>query len=765
MGDSSTSEINENISTKSMIYDYWSLTDDAEHNKIVREEFSYEHAPSVSLCLSIMKYHSKTVEYPRFLLDQCNIMLKLLQPNQEPIQEIDYLLVIKMLKSLAIAAKMSSIECALHHGTSLVDRILSQAELLGLLAERGCLGLLPVPNAYQGPYIDASVLRKLRDRLLEREQWNLALEVSTKAGLDITGVFAAWGKSCLKAGSLVVAREKFQRCLDKTGHYESMSDQASQSDFDESHESLNRSRYLSKSSNINTLSDTRPVKNPPLLNEIIYILESKTMRINSDIIKEAEDQKLSSSTLSLNHSFGKSSQTDAAICILSKLKNLQNISNGNYESAEKDKLKSYSSRPFIDDIFYDECVYYLTKYGTHLSLLEFYVKHGDIDQALNYIIDYQLSNDIFVDVYMRCLKDGIINILQENMSKIDSTLDVWKGYLRYICRHLEKQHMLHSLYQLQQFMGDYIRAAMTCIRFYQENVTNFTDLSANANLLLKAEEHLKHVLEQEQWVDVATVRKMSSTSKESFEEKGITNPSLVMKINPRDIDKHINTIWRQKELVTFLAECERFELKPVQLLASLLQVEDSPSQSNETKLNIPTLFGSMLEKLHLAVLAIVCGKNIEDGFDIALRIIQEFKLKPVKIYCEAGKQLAKAERYISIGQLVNCIKHSGTNDNVVTDMCDEMLTLAVATFTKANVSGTKVEDLIKLISNRATKISAYIEAKQLKTAYFLAVKYKRMSDIRRILREAELLNQPSIKALCQKVLLSHSHTPAHSKGS
>lgn len=86
-------------------------------------------------------------------------------------------------------------------------------------------------------------------------------------------------------------------------------------------------------------------------------------------------------------------------------------------------------------------------------------------------------------------------------------------------------------------------------------------------------------------------------------------------------------------------------------------------------------------------------------------IIREFKLKPVKVYCEAGKQLAKAERYSGIGQLVSCIKSSGTSDIVVTDMCDEMLTLAVATFTKANVSGTKVEDLIKLISDRSTKVS------------------------------------------------------------
>lgn len=124
----------------------------------------------------------------RFLLDQCNIMLRLLLPSQEPIQEIDYLLVIKMLKSLATAAKMSSVECTLQYGTSLADRILSQSELLGLLAERGCLNMLPIAAAHdQGPFINASILRRLRDKLLEREQWNLALEVSTKTGLDNIG--------------------------------------------------------------------------------------------------------------------------------------------------------------------------------------------------------------------------------------------------------------------------------------------------------------------------------------------------------------------------------------------------------------------------------------------------------------------------------------------------------------------------------------------------------------------------------------------------
>lgn len=65
LGEEEISEKHDTVSTKSNPHDFWLLTDDIEHNKIVRDEFSYDHAPSVSLCLSLMKYHSKNSEYPK----------------------------------------------------------------------------------------------------------------------------------------------------------------------------------------------------------------------------------------------------------------------------------------------------------------------------------------------------------------------------------------------------------------------------------------------------------------------------------------------------------------------------------------------------------------------------------------------------------------------------------------------------------------------------------------------------------------------------
>lgn len=43
---------------------------------------------------------------------------------------------------------------------------------------------------------------------------------------------------------------------------------------------------------------------------------------------------------------------------------------------------------------------------------------------------------------------------------------------------------------------------MTCIKFYIENVTTFTELLTGVKHLYKSQEHLRQELDQEQWVEV-----------------------------------------------------------------------------------------------------------------------------------------------------------------------------------------------------------------------------------------------------------------------
>lgn len=193
------------------------------------------------------------------------------------------------------------------------------------------------------------------------------------------------------------AREKFSKCFDKNTHHDP--------------------GYY----DIDSMS-LKVIKNPPLLNEIIKILESKKQTINEDVI--TNHQKLLGSTMTLNQSVTSVSQSDGAIFILNKLKNLKNIESGYYMT--KNQTHYEFKKPKLQDIIYNECVYYLNKYGTGISLVEFHLKYGHFKKALNCIIKKQLISEVFVDIYMKCLKEGSVKTLQAHMSEMDSTLNIWK---------------------------------------------------------------------------------------------------------------------------------------------------------------------------------------------------------------------------------------------------------------------------------------------------------------------------------------------------
>ena len=73
--------------------------------------------------------------------------------------------------------------------------ILEHAEVFRSIVQHRCESLLPMDAPSQTSF------RKLRDSLVVAEKWSLALEISLKCGFPTTGVMAAWGISCLRAGS------------------------------------------------------------------------------------------------------------------------------------------------------------------------------------------------------------------------------------------------------------------------------------------------------------------------------------------------------------------------------------------------------------------------------------------------------------------------------------------------------------------------------------------------------------------------------------
>lgn len=96
---------------------------------------------------------------------------------------------------------------------------------------------------------------------------------------------------------------------------------------------------------------------------------------------------------------------------------------------------------------------------------------------------------------------------------------------------------------------------------------------------------------------------------------------LAMKLDPKEVNHHLSTILRQVEVTKFLHSCEIEQRHVIELIPELLKTLQSSavSSAKHTLPSVPTLFGSNMERVQLAVLAILCGKNVEEGFGLAFR--------------------------------------------------------------------------------------------------------------------------------------------------
>ncbi|XP_012060559.1 PREDICTED: zinc finger FYVE domain-containing protein 26 [Atta cephalotes] len=714
------------------LFDYWRLTKDEKHNHTIREEFSFEYAPNISLCLAILNLYCDSKIYTSFLLDRCDEMKRLLQPvsGDRINPEIDHAVIIKMIRSLLTAAKMKCAKFGFNTGLAHCDRFLSQVDLIATLVQSDCVTLIPMDD------LDEHTLRKLRDLLTEKERWTLALDVSTKAGLDTQGVWAAWGKACLKVGHLEQAKEKFQHCLDKITH-EDLDDwvmlfypkeliespkkeltvKMTQSTQKEN-EISDEEKQACKTGHLrrNEYFKCRPLKDPPLLTEILQILD--TLSIYRSRTQHPSPQ----------------SKSDTAQEILQTLNSLKAVSQNQFN------VKYVI--PANQTVYYQESLYYLLAYGSYTSILQFFLRHKEFDKCLVYILDNNIERDLFLNrVYLYCLKNGHVEKLHNAMRTKDPTLITWRKYLISVCHFMERKQYWHILYQIQLFMRDYVRASITCIRFYTNEANTYSDLHNRAHLLQDAQKHLELELQTES----LTKRRKNI----NFDHSG--QNTLMME--PSEIDRHINTICRQMEIVKFLTNCEKEERSSTEFFNLFPDIDSDNFQT----LQLPTLFGNQQQKIHLAVLAILCGRDIEEGFGIAFRIMQDYNLPQQKVYSLAGHVLALKNNIAAIEQLIKCCRSSGApNAHIISDhvLAHCVKLLLTHSFNTEQIPTIKhhIDILIRLIIDTELRINAYIENKQLKAAYLLAVKYSRAQDIRRILKESDRLGQSAIKAICLKWL-------------
>uniref|UniRef100_A0A182N240 FYVE-type domain-containing protein n=1 Tax=Anopheles dirus TaxID=7168 RepID=A0A182N240_9DIPT len=710
----------------------WQMTGNERYDNVIRDEYSYEYAPSTGQCLAICNLHTPNEEVASFLLYHCAKLETLLRPLHPgvPNPEIDYALVARMLLNLTLGVKVRG-------GGAEVEKMKEHAEIILSIVHDNCESLL----LHTPSMSNHGTLRKLRDALLKAEKWTLALELSLKCGFSLNGVMAAWGMACLRAGCYETAREKFSHCLPRVANDA------------ECKAALRMIETPPSPSKKVVPVVKRPTRSPPLLHEILYALtytaplsapsECVIARVNA-----ARQAPSGIGTGAASH--------EPALNILSTLANLRNICQGEFDTGtfspntERVVLEDHHSSIMCSQLF-EESMHYLLAYGSHQSVVQFLIRYQKTESALRYILAQHVDPDVFLQtILLPFLQRGALELIVQRLSDIDDTLLEWRDYIRYTCRYLEMNDMLNSLYSLQLLLKDPIRASMTCVRFYTMGCLTFSDLLASEHHLKTSVTHLQNELELCNWQEV----RLNSTGT-AIE----THHSLLMKLDPKELNNHINTILLQLDVTKFLATCESKGRQTNSLLSKIVR---DASQ-------LPTLFGSSHDKLQLAILTLVCGQNVEEAFGLSYRIIQDYNLDMQRVYALTAKYFINHGKIEDVSKLLGVIvsneSSAGSTEPAVSPICDEIVRVSVdVAIARHGIDAhTKValEALISRASSVAVRIHCYIVSGQLKAAYLLANRHQRTGDIRKIWRQAEMLGQMHLmskySSLIELIFLGEQH--------
>ena len=115
---------------------------------------------------------------------------------------------------------------------------------------------------------------------------------------------------------------------------------------------------------------------------------------------------------------------------------------------------------------FSEAQQYLKLYGSAHNLAMFYLRHGFMRLAVEYIVDEKVPPAVFIDtVFVHTLSHGNMDEMKGVLKAIDPQLERVGSYLLAACRHVTKNKLFSILYDLQVFMDDFYRAGITTIKF------------------------------------------------------------------------------------------------------------------------------------------------------------------------------------------------------------------------------------------------------------------------------------------------------------
>lgn len=131
--------------------------------------------------------------------------------------------------------------------------------------------------------------------------------------------------------------------------------------------------------------------------------------------------------------------------------------------------------------------------------------------------------------------------------------------------------------------------------------------------------------------------------------------------------------------------------------------------------------------------------------------MQDNSLNVNLVYRVAAKILINSKKIKIpplIEEFVGCVKRSESDPAIANQYSDEFICVCIRHTNNRDL----VDPMIKMLHSDENKINCYILTGKLKSAYLLAVKSERQSDITRIMSVADATKQDSIKNICERWL-------------
>lgn len=310
----------------------------------------------------------------------------------------------------------------------------------------------------------------------------------------------------------------------------------------------------------------RPIRSPPLLFEILEILEITNSK--KDIVE-------------------RSSKTAGSI------EKIKNIIEGDYTKNSR-KSDKFDCETRIKSTYFKESLHYLLSFAASTDINNFFIKNNMIRQAIRYSLIQNVNTETFIQtIVIPIIRIGKLKDFFNVLNQID--VIYWKKYIAAICKYLEKKKSLNVLHQIHLLTKDFIRASLTCLKLYLNGSGNYSELHEKSRHLMNAKKHLQAELEL-----IEHPRLLED--KKDIEVK--------LKWDCKKINSQINIILLQIEISKFLANCESEGLSTLELMPKVFM----------DKISLKTLLGTKTNEANqVAILILICGKSICAGFGLCFR--------------------------------------------------------------------------------------------------------------------------------------------------